>query len=465
MERILSPPRKLIQGGQIVSMDPDLGDLPRGDILIVGSRIEAIAPFITADDSEIIDAAGMIVMPGMIDCHKHAWQWIFRGVMADSTLTRFFGEIVPAVCPALTPADVYAANLLGAADALDAGVTTFTDWCHITMTPEHTRAAVRALQDSGARAWFGHAASLLTWSDRSLPHPSDIRSLQREHFSKPGHLVRLALAARGPMFADLRPAAAEFVLARELGIPVTVHVDMPGHPGGDVAELARAGVLGPDVTLLHGNNLTAAEIAIAEGAGCSFVDSSPLDLLLGIGPAVTERLMARSIKAGISSDTATANPTDLFWVMRAIVLLERARAYQSAFEANRQPADPHLTCRRVLELATLGGAKAAWLEDLTGSLTPGKEADIILIRATDLNMVPVHDAAAALVFHATPANVDTVLVAGRIVKRAGRLLSVDPDHVARLATQAGERLRRYGLAVPHPGITATSAQSPQKRRP
>lgn len=435
-------------------MDPDIGDMPRGDILVTGSKIEAVAPDITADDIEIIDADGMIAMPGMIDCHKHTWQWIFRGATADSTLTRFFGEIVPAVCPALTPADVYSANLLGAADALNAGVTTFTDWCHITITPEHARAAVRALKDSGARAWFGHAASLLTWSDRSRPHPSDIRSLQQEHFSAPGHLIGLALAARGPMFADPGPAAAEFVLARELGIPVTVHVDMPGYPGGDVAALARAGVLGPDVTLLHGNNLTDEEIAIAEAAGCSFVDSSPLDILMGIGPAVTERLMAQSVKLGISSDTATANPADLFWVMRAIVLLERARAYQPAFGANRQPDDPHLTCRQMLELATLGGARAAWLEDVTGSLTPGKEADIVLVRTTDLNMVPVHDAAAALVFHATPANVDTVLVAGKVVKRAGSLLTVDPDHVARLAAQAGERLRQNGLATREPGTAA-----------
>jgi cytosine/adenosine deaminase-related metal-dependent hydrolase len=432
--------RVLIRGGYVLSMDDAVGDVRGGDVLVEADEIAAVGVDLAVDGAEVIDATGMIVMPGMVDGHKHAWQSIFRGTCGDQTLNRFFGEAVPATAPHLTPEDIYASTLLGAVDALDAGVTTILDWCHATLTPAHARAGVTALRDSGVRAWFAHGRSLLTWSDRRADHTPDIRDLRSEAFASDAGLVRLAMAARGPMFADLDVTERDFALARELGIPISVHVDMPSYAGDDVVALDAMGALGPDVTLLHGNTLTDRELDLAIAAGCRFVDSSVCDVLMGIGQELTERLLARGIPFGISPDSAVVNTTDLFWVMRATVLLERSRVYGPIFAAGRQPVDAHLTARRMLELATQGGAHAVWLEDRIGSLTPGKQADVVLLRTRDVNMLPLNDPTEAVVFDAGVQNVDTVLVGGRVVKREGRLVGVDLPRLVRLATEARDRV-------------------------
>jgi cytosine/adenosine deaminase-related metal-dependent hydrolase len=431
--------RLLIRGGFVLSMDEAVGDVRGGDVLVEDGAIAAVGVDLPSDGAEVIDATGMIVMPGMIDGHKHAWQSIYRGTCGNQTLNQFFGEAVPATAPHLTPDDIYASTLLGAADALEAGVTTILDWCHATLTPAHARAGVAALRDSGIRAWFAHGRSLLTWSDRRADHTADIRDLQAEAFASDDGLVRLAMAARGPMFADLDVTGRDFALARELGIPISVHVDMPSYAGNDVVELDRMGALGPDVTLLHGNTLTDEEIDLALRAGCRFVDSSVCDVLMGIGQELTARLLTRDIPFGISPDSAVVNTTDLFWVMRATVLLERSRVYGPVFASGRQPEAAHLTARRMLELATAGGAHAVWLADRIGSLAPGKQADIVLVRTRDVNMLPLNDPTEAVVFDAGPQNVDTVLVGGHVVKRGGRLVGVDVERVTRLAIEARDR--------------------------
>jgi cytosine/adenosine deaminase-related metal-dependent hydrolase len=431
--------RLLVRGGFVLSMDEAIGDVRRGDILVEGDAIAAVGVGLPADGAEVIDADGMIVMPGMIDGHKHAWQSIYRGTCGDQTLNQFFGEAVPATAPHLEPEDIYASTLLGAVDALDAGVTTILDWCHATLTPAHARAGVAALRDSGIRAWFAHGRSLLTWSDRRADHTPDIRDLQAEAFAGDDRLVRLAMAARGPMFADLDVTERDFALARELGIPISVHVDMPSYTGNDVVELERMGALGPDVTFLHGNTLTERELDLAIAAGCRFVDSSVCDVLMGIGQELTGRLLGRGIPFGISPDSAVVNTTDLFWVMRATVLLERSRVYGPVFASDQQPGEGYLTARRMLELATTGGAHAVWLADRIGSLSPGKQADVVLIRTRDVNMLPLNDPTEAVVFDAGPQNVDTVIVGGRVIKRGGRLVGVDVERVTRLAIEARDR--------------------------
>ena len=434
MERIL------VRDGYVLSMDPAIGDIARGDVLVEGSKIRAIGAQLEAPGATVIDCAGMIVMPGMVDGHKHTWQSIYRATCGDATLNGFFGEAVPATAPQMTPDDVYASNLIGAIDALNNGVTSFVDWCHITKTPEHARAALRALQDSGVRAWFAYGQSLLTWSDRTLDHPRDIEAIQVESFPGPDGLVQLAMAARGPMFADLEPTRRDFQFARELGIPISVHVDMPSYAGNDIVHLDDMGVLGPDVCLLHGNTLTDHEVDLAQAAGCTFVDSSQLDVMMGIGAPITNRLLRKGIRSGISADSIVANPTDLFWVMRALLLLERDREYRPVFDSNRQPDLAHLRARDMLEGATIRGAEAIWMGDRIGSLTPGKEADLIILDAQNINMQPLNDVATAIVLCAQVGNVDTVMVGGRIVKRAGRMVGLDVDRALRLATEARDRV-------------------------
>lgn len=448
--------RTLIHAGSVLSMDPAIGLLRTGDVLLENGRIAAVGPHLEADDADVIDATDMIVMPGMVDGHKHTWQTIFRGTCGDETLAQFFGEAVPATAPRMTPDDVYASNLLGAVDAMDAGVTTIVDWCHITVSPEHSRAALRGLRDSGVRAWFAHGAPQPTWGDKSLEHPADLRTLKEEEFAgaSPSDLVRLAMAARGPMFANLDVTERDFAFARDLGIPITAHIDMPGYDGNDVMELDRMHALGPDVTFLHGNTLTDEEIDTALTAGCHFVDSSTCDVLMGIGNPITERLLRHGVRPGISPDTSVNNPTDLFWIMRALVLMERNRAFGPTFASGAQPERSYLSAPKMLDLATRGGAEAVWLGDSIGSLTPGKRADVVLLR-TDLNLRPLNDIETAVVYCANRGNVDTVIVDGQVMKRGGRLVGVDGDRVVRLANEARDRV--YEAA-------ARSGYVPQWRR-
>ena len=232
----------------------------------------------------------------------------------------------------------------------------------------------------------------------------------------------------------------EIEFGRELGLPITVHVDLPGFGHNDVGRLHEAGALGPDLALLHGSTLTDGEIDLAMAAGCRFVDSSPLDVLMGIGPAVTGKLLRHGVRPGISADTSIANPTDLFWVMRAIALLERARAFQATFDRDSEPVDSHLNAHQLLEMATMGGAEAVWMGDQIGSLTPGKLADIVLIRASDLNMRPINDIEANVVYCAGRGNVDSVMVNGKFVKRGGRMISVDQERVLALADDARNKV-------------------------
>ena len=450
--------RIVLRGGYILSMDSSIGDISGGDLLIEDSSIAAVGHTIAADDAQVVDATGMIVMPGFVDGHKHTWQTLFRATCGDETLNQFFGEAVPATAPLMQPEDVYASNLLGAVDALNGGVTTFLDWCHITLTPDHARAAIDGLIESGARAWYAYGRSLLTWSDRSLDHPADIRAVRRDVLPSDTALVRLAMAARGPMFADLEPTRRDFDLAREIGAPISLHVDMPSYPGNDIVHLDAMGLLGPDVSLLHGNTLTDHEIDLAAAAGCRFVDSSQLDILMGIGSAITHRLLRKGIEPGISPDSIVANPTDMFWVMRALVLLERARAYEPIFDQDCQPDAAHLSARVIISMATQRGADAVFLGDAIGSLSPGKQADIVLLRTSDLNLQPLNDVATTIVFSAGPANVDTVFVGGRIVKQGGRMIGIDLDRVRRLATASRDRIYEaaerngYAPAWRHAGL-------------
>ena len=450
--------RILIRGGAVLSQDPTIGVLRSGDVLIDNGLIAAVSPSVSASDAEIIDAAGMVVMPGMVDGHKHTWQTIFRATSGDATLAQFFGEAVPATAPVMTPDDVYASNLLGAIDALDAGVTTFVDWCHITLTPEHSRAAVRGLRESGARAWFAHGAPQPTWDDKSLEHPADLRDLRAREFGaeRRGDLVRLAMAARGPMFADLDVTQRDFALARELGIPISVHVDMPGFDGNDVVELHRMGALGPDVTLLHGNTLTDEEIQLAMAAGCGFVDSSPCDVLMGIGKAITDRLLRHGIRPGISPDTTVNNPTHLFWVMRALVLMERARAFDATFQSDVQPA--HLPPVRTPDAGPRDprGAEAPGWAMSIGSLTPGKRADLVLLTAS-LNLQPLNDIETAVVYCADRGNVDTVIVDGRIDEARGTFVGVDTDRALRWQTK-----RATGSTTPLEAAGTSRAGEPNR---
>src|SRR5213078_463195 len=220
--------RLLLRGGAVVSMDPDVGILAKGDVLIEGDKIVQIAPNIQAD-AQVIDVTGDIVIPGFIDTHRHTWECAIRGCAPNATLDDYFVEVLDTFAPVYRPDDVYASNLAGSLECLNAGITTLVDWSHINNTPEHPDAAIKALQETGIRAEYAYGSANTSladyWFDSKIAIPGDDVRRIRNAYSWDG-LLTMAMATRGPGFCQEDVVRSEWALARELDLPITVHVAM-----------------------------------------------------------------------------------------------------------------------------------------------------------------------------------------------------------------------------------------------
>ncbi len=409
--------RLLLRGGTAVDTDPV--SATRADVLVDGGRIAAVGPGLDAAGAEVVDATGMLVLPGFVDTHRHTWQAGIRATGADISFAGYLDHVLGRLAPRYGPDDVYAGTLAGALDCLDAGITTLVDWSHIQHTPDHTAAAVEALRHSGIRAVFGYCS----------PRP-DAKVLA-EHM---GHdLVTTAIAPMGPEIVDETTALAEWRLAQELDLPVTVH--MGGH-GAESAErgldfLTRHGLLGPRTSYVHGNHYTDDALRRIAASGGALSVSPLVEVELGLGVPVTGRALAAGAPIGLGADTVVSGPGDMFSLMRAAYALERGRP------------NTEFTTRDALRAATVDGARTAGLGDLVGTLGVGRQADLVLLRTDLPGVAPVHDPAGAVVLCADTRAVDTVIVAGRVVKRDGRLRHHD---VAAVLSSLAESADRLGVA-------------------
>lgn len=417
--------RKLLTGGHIVTMDPAVGELPKGDILIEDDKILTIAPDISAD-AEIIDLTGHIVIPGMIDTHRHTWETSLRGCAPDSTLAEYFTQVLDDFAPAYRAEDVYAANLAGALECLNAGITTLVDWSHINNTPDHGDAAVRGLAETGIRAQYAYG-----WPNKSMAEfavnskipvdENDVRRIRDTYFSSDEGLLTMGLAVRGPGFSADEVVVQEWRLARELGLPLTLHTAM-GDAGrwGMVEQLNALGLLGPDTTYVHACHLSDREWQLVAESGGTVSVSPQVEMQMGHGWPPLVRAIEAGLRPSLSVDVVTTVPGDMFTQMRAAFAVERGRAHAATWADGTAP-ERSITARDVFTMATVNGAHVARVEDRTGTLTPGKQADIVAIDATAINVSPVIDAVAAVTLSADVSNVSTVLVAGEVRKRDGRL--------------------------------------------
>jgi cytosine/adenosine deaminase-related metal-dependent hydrolase len=437
--------RTLLRNGHVISMDPAVGDLPQGDILVEDGGIVDVRPEISAD-AEVLDMTGRIVIPGFVDTHRHTWEAPIRGVAPDATLDDYFVEVLDTFAPLYTPEDVYAANLAGALECLNAGITTLVDWSHINNTPDHPDAAIQGLAESGIRAQYAYGSANTSladyWFESKIAIPADdVRRIRARHFASDDGLLTMALATRGPGFCVNDVVAAEWALARELGIPITVHVAMGRLAGrfGMVKQLHGMGLLGPDTTYVHCCYLSEEEWRMVADSGGTVSVAPQVELQMGHGWPPVMQAIEHGLRPSLSVDVVTTVPGDMFTQIRAAFGAERARVNADCWQANMPVPDTMLTARQMLEIATVDGAHVAGLEDRTGSLTPGKRADIVAIDATALNVAPVHDAAAAVTLCADVSNVDTVLADGVIHKRDGKLLA-DTGRALRLVSEARDRL-------------------------
>ncbi|MFE0252815.1 amidohydrolase family protein [Streptomyces sp. NPDC059010] len=437
--------RIVLRGGHVLSMDPGIGDLPQGDVLIEDGKIAAVQPEISAD-AEVLDMSGRIVIPGFVDTHRHTWEAPIRNVAPDATLDDYFVDILDTFAPLYTPEDVYAGNLAGALECLNAGITTLVDWSHINNTPEHPDAAIQGLAESGIRAQYAYGSANTSladyWFESKIAMPGDdVRRIRGKYFSSDDGLLTMALATRGPGFCVNDVVTAEWALARELNIAITVHVAMGRLAGrfGMVRQLDDLGLLGPDTTYVHCCYFSEDEWRMVADSGGTVSIAPQVEVQMGHGWPPVMKAIEYGLRPSLSIDVVTTVPGDMFTQIRAAFGAERARVNADCWKANLPVPDTMLTARRMLEIATLNGAHVAGLESRTGSLTPGKRADVVAIDATALNVAPVHDAAAAVTLSADVSNVDTVIVDGVIHKRDGKLVA-DVDRARRLVSESRDRL-------------------------
>ncbi|HUY50671.1 MAG TPA: amidohydrolase family protein [Streptosporangiaceae bacterium] len=429
--------RIVIRHGHVLTMDPALGDIPDGDVLVTGGRIAAVGPALDAPGARVLDARGMIVAPGLVDTHWHMWNTLLRSMSGEGPPAGYFRVSVE-LGRAFGPADIYQGTLLACAEAISSGITTVHDWCHNVRGPAHAEAGLRAIAESGLRARFSYGYAAGHANDQAMDL-AGLRALHRDwDWPAGGGLLSLGMAWRGPGGSNpaMRVAPAiyqrEIEAARSLGLPVTVHACGPRPACGQIAALAAAGLLGPDLQVVHANCATQAELTQLAEAGCAVSVSPFSELLIGYGLPRTAELLAAGIPVGLSVDTtALTGNADMFAIMKLTQGLVNGSAGDEFA----------MTARQALALGTISGARSLGLAGQAGSLTPGKRADIILVATGGPNLGVFTDPAQMLVAAAQPANVDTVLVNGRLLKRGGALLTLDPDAVSAGARAALARVR------------------------
>lgn len=425
--------RVLVRGATIVSMDPAVGDLPRGDLLIEGSRIAAVAPDLSqaAGDGQavVVDADGMIAIPGLVDTHRHSWQTQLRRLLPDCDLMEYVGLLHAQVAPVYRPRDTYLGTRLAALTALQSGVTSILDFAHNRRTVEHTDSAVQAWQDAGIRATYVPVAPLFGEWDGQWRE--DLRRLRDTAFSSDDQLLRMRVGAYvrsvpDLVVGDLALTADTVELARELGLRISVDAVFGDGASGHIEELAADGVLSADMTFIHCTRLSESAWDGLAGAGCHVALAVTSDIMLGAEHAVPpiQEALDRGIMPGLSIDVECCLSSDIYTQMRSAVSVQRMLAFGRR-HAGDESAPAPMPVRDALRFATVAGAEANGVADVAGTLTPGKQADVVLIRADDVDNLPLNNAVATVVLGTDAGNVDTVLVGGRPRKWAGGLVDLD----------------------------------------
>src|SRR5919106_2489862 len=417
--------RILIRGGIVLTQDKELGEIAGADVLVEGDRIAEVGRNLSADGARVIDADGDIVIPGFVDTHRHTWETSIRTSAPDYTLGAYFGAILDKFAPKYRPEDVYAANLWGSLECLNAGITTLVDWSHIMNTPEHADGAVKGLQDAGLRAVFAFGfpnTSIQAWwfgpdysGSVERINGDEARRVRSQYLSDDQGLITMALATRGTNFCKEDVVRYEWELARELGINITVHVAMDrfGYTKMQLRKLHEMDLLYPNTTYIHSSHLVPDEWQLVQDSGGNVSLSPQVELQMGHGWAPAQTASNLGIPVGLSSDVATTASADQFTQMHAIFASERARRHQAAWDEDldgNTPTPDLIDSRQVLRWATLEGATVAGVADWTGSITPGKKADLVVIDTKAVNVAPVIDPVGAVVCAADISNVKHVLV-------------------------------------------------------
>lgn len=431
--------RTLIKGGAVLSMDVAVGNFPVGDVLIEGSKILEIGPSINAGDSAVIDAAGMIVMPGFIDTHHHQFETALRSLLPDAILVNdgrpesaanYYEWMLQKFSVLYRPEDVYISELFGGIAQIDAGVTTVMDVSQIHHSPEHSDAAIAALRAAGRRAVFGYFEG---WGDASK-YPGDARRIKAEHFASDDQLLTMVMG--GEIYLPFHEEA--WAIGRELDIPIALHVVGTFGMQPTFDGLAMAGKFGPDNIFIHMTGMSDMAWKAAADAGAHVSLSVPIEMQMRHGEPPLQKALDLGIQPSLSTDVECTMTADMFTQMRSAITLQRMIANERALRGEDYPR--LLSAMDVLRFATVEGARGLKLEHKTGSLTPGKQADIILLDATAINVAPLNHVPGAVVTLMERSNVSTVICAGEVRKWQGSLLGHDVEKLRRELEQSRDYL-------------------------
>ena len=469
--------RYLIRGGAVMSMDPAVGDFPQADVLVEGKKILAVGPNLRAGGASVIDARGRIVMPGFIDTHHHQFETVLRSFLADGVLindqsgtpsgsTTYFEYILLTFAPVYRPQDVYINEVFAGLSQLDDGVTTVHDVSQIHHTPQHSDAAIQALFDTGRRAAFGYFEGAGN-NPPSYAYPQDAARIKKQWFSSSDQLVHMIMG--GEVYLGDATTEASWTIGRELGLQVAAHILSPFsiRPVFDALAQGQGGSnhdigIGPDNLFIHMTGMSDMAWQKVKEVGAQVSIAFPIEMNMRHGMPPILRLQSLGMEPSLSVDVECTMTADFFTQMRVCMNLQRALVNQMVLDSPNgnqnlpnpldwglpqsaatvggpwpywptPPADipAPLTTRDVLRFATMNGAKALRLDHKVGSLTPGKEADILILDATRINVAPLNQVPGAVVSLMDRTNVETVIVAGKIRKWKGQLLGVDLPHLRR----------------------------------
>lgn len=446
--------RYLIRGGAVMSMDKDVGDFAQADVLVEGKKIVAVGPSLHAAGAAVIDARGRIVMPGFIDTHHHQFETALRSFLADGVLindgsgsvsgsTTYFEFILLKFAPVYRPQDVYINELFGGLSQLDDGVTTVHDVSQIHHSPQHSDAAIQALFDTGRRAAFGFfesAGANILGTNPGNKYPTDAPRIKKQWFSSSDQLVHMIMG--GEVYLGNPSTDLSWTIGRQLGLQIAAHILSPfgirpifdslaAGTGGN----GRIGI-GPDNLFIHMTGMADAAWQKVKDVGAQVTLAVPIEMNMRHGMPPILKMQSLGMEPSLSVDVECTLTADFFTQMRSTMNVQRALVNQMILEQgnfyppNQWPTPGAgtpalLTTRDVLRFATINGAKALRLDGKTGSLTPGKEADIIILDATSINVAPLNHVPGAVVSLMDRTNVETVIVAGKVRKWKGKLLDVD----------------------------------------
>jgi 5-methylthioadenosine/S-adenosylhomocysteine deaminase len=438
--------RYLIKGGAVLSMDPQVGNFAQGDVLIEGKRIVAVGARLQAPGAEVINASGMIVMPGFIDTHHHQYQTALRSFLSDGLLSddglphgekNYLDYIHSRITPLFRPEDAYLAVLVSSLSQLDAGVTTVVDTSQVGHSRAHTDAVIRGLQDAGRRALFVYSPGV----GPQNVFPRDLQRLRAQYFSSTDQLLTLAMG--GEVFDEA--FRTYWAIGRQNHLPIVTH--LVGSLGQEtlVEQLDSERLLGPDLEFIHATHISERSWRAIARAGVNVSIAAPIEMTMRHGMPPIQAALDHGVQPSLSTDVECTMTADFFTVMRTAFTLQRALINERAINGETNLPEL-LTCRDVIRFATVEGARVARLSHKVGSLTPGKEADILLLRADALNVAPLNNVPGAVVTLMDRSNVDTVIVAGQIRKWRGVLVDVNwPGLRASLEASRDYLLQAAGL--------------------